>query len=65
MRVLGVAGSLRRASHNRQLLRAAAALLPPGVELVEFDGLKAIPPFDEDDESEPAPAVSALAQCDR
>jgi chromate reductase len=51
MRVLGVAGSLRRASHNRKLLRAAGALLPPEVEFVEFDGLKAIPPYDEDDES--------------
>ncbi|MDQ6822635.1 MAG: NADPH-dependent FMN reductase [Solirubrobacteraceae bacterium] len=51
MRVLGVSGSLRRGSHNRQLLRAAAKLLPPGTEFVEFDGLKAIPPFDEDDEA--------------
>ena len=58
MRVLGVAGSLRRASYNRQLLRAAAQLLPPGAELVEFDALKAIPPFDEDDEGRPAPAVT-------
>jgi chromate reductase, NAD(P)H dehydrogenase (quinone) len=59
MRVLGVAGSLRHASHNRQLLRAAARLLPPGAELVEFEGLKTIPPFDEDDESNPPLAVSA------
>ena len=57
MRVLGVPGSLRRASYNRQLLRAAAQLLPPGAELVEFDALKAIPPFDEDDEASAAPAV--------
>jgi chromate reductase len=57
MRVLGISGSLRRDSHNRRLLRAAAALLPPGAELVEFDALKAIPPFDEDDEQAPADAV--------
>ncbi len=57
MRVLGVAGSLRRASHNRELLRAAAELLPPAVELVEYDGLKAVPPFDEDDEPAPGAAV--------
>jgi chromate reductase len=57
MRVLGISGSLRRDSHNRRLLRAAAALLPPGAELVEFDALKAIPPFDEDDELAPADAV--------
>ncbi len=57
MRVLGISGSLRRDSHNRRLLRAAAALLPPEAELVEFDALKAIPPFDEDDEQAPADAV--------
>ena len=59
MRVLGIAGSLRRDSHNRRLLRAAAQLLPPGAEPAEFDGLKAIPPFDEDDEHDPAPPVLA------
>ena len=53
MRVLGITGSLRSDSHNRRLLRAAAALLPPEAEFVEFDGLKAIPPFDEDDEAAP------------
>jgi chromate reductase, NAD(P)H dehydrogenase (quinone) len=57
MRVLGIVGSLRRDSHNLRLLRAAALLLPPEVELVEFAALKAIPPFDEDDEAAPAAAV--------
>jgi chromate reductase len=57
MRVLGVAGSLRRASLNRQLLRAAAELLPPAAELVEFAGLKYLPPFDEDDEPAPGEVV--------
>jgi chromate reductase, NAD(P)H dehydrogenase (quinone) len=58
MRLLGIAGSLRRDSHNRRLLRAARALLPPDAVLIEFDGLKAIPAFDEDDESLPVPAVA-------
>ncbi len=57
MRVLGITGSLRSDSHNGRLLRAAAQLLPPDAELVEFDGLKAIPPFDEDDEAAPGAAV--------
>ena len=57
MRVLGISGSLRRDSHNRRLLRAAAELLPPGAELVEFGGLKAVPPYDEDDE--PSPTIGA------
>jgi chromate reductase len=60
MRVLAISGSLRRDSHNRRLLRAAADLLPPGAELVEFDGLKALPHFDEDDEHDPGAAVLAL-----
>ncbi|HTZ86540.1 MAG TPA: NAD(P)H-dependent oxidoreductase [Solirubrobacteraceae bacterium] len=57
MRVLGVAGSLRSDSHNQRLLRVAAGLLAPEAEFVEFTGLKAIPPFDEDDEGAPGEAV--------
>jgi chromate reductase len=57
MRVLAVSGSLRRDSHNSRLLRAAAQQLPPGVELELYEGLKQIPPFDEDDEGSPAPEV--------
>jgi chromate reductase len=60
VRVLGISGSLRRDSHNTKLLRAAGNLLPPGAELVEFEGLKAVPPFDEDDEHQPGAAVEAL-----
>jgi chromate reductase, NAD(P)H dehydrogenase (quinone) len=60
MRILGISGSLRRGSHNRRLLRAAAELLPPGVAFEEWDGLATLPAFDEDLE-EPAPAsVQAL-----
>src|SRR3954447_16800807 len=55
MRVLGISGSLRRDSYNTKLLREAGRLLPPGVELVEFDGLKAVAPFDADDEAAPIP----------
>jgi chromate reductase, NAD(P)H dehydrogenase (quinone) len=58
MKVLGVAGSLRRDSHNRRLLRAAGALLPPGVQFTEYEQLKLIPPFDEDDELAPPVAVT-------
>jgi chromate reductase len=59
MKVLGITGSLRRDSHSQRLLRAAAALLPPEVEFVEWSGLKAVPPFDEDDEPSPGPAVES------
>src|SRR5919202_1504736 len=50
MRVLGISGSLRQDSFNSGLLRAAAGVLPPGAELEVFDGLKAIPPYDADDD---------------
>jgi chromate reductase, NAD(P)H dehydrogenase (quinone) len=50
MKVLGISGSLRRDSHNGTLLRAAAELLPPPVELEVFEGLKAVEPYDEDDD---------------
>jgi chromate reductase len=61
MNVLGVSGSLRADSHNTLLLRGAAELLPAGVELELWHGLRAVPPFDEDEDIEPAPpAVAAL-----
>lgn len=66
--MLGVAGSLRRDSHNRTLLRAAGSLLPSDVEFTQYDGLKLLPPFDEDDESCPALSVAhwrdAIARAD-
>jgi chromate reductase, NAD(P)H dehydrogenase (quinone) len=65
MRILGISGSLRRGSHNRKLLRAAAAELPPGTELVEWEGLAGLPAFDEDLERTPPFAVADfLAQVD-
>jgi len=60
MKVLGISGSLRQGSYNSRLLRAAAELLPPGAELREFIDLRDIPPFDEDAEHSPPPAVVAL-----
>ena len=59
-RVLGVAGSLRAGSFNRSLLRAAGELAPAGMEIVTFDGLREIPPYDADVEAreEPAPVAA-------
>ena len=62
MRVLGISGSLRRDSHNTELLRAAASLLPSGVEFEIYDGLKDIPPFDEDHEGDAPQAVHRLRE---
>jgi chromate reductase, NAD(P)H dehydrogenase (quinone) len=60
MRILGIAGSLRAASHNRKLLRAAGDHLPPGASLVEWMGLAEIPAFNEDEELDPPAAVQAF-----
>jgi chromate reductase, NAD(P)H dehydrogenase (quinone) len=48
MRILGISGSLRRDSLNSALLRAASERLPAGAELVPFEGLGEIPPYDAD-----------------
>ena len=59
IRVLGIAGSLRKASFNRGVLRAATELAPEGVsiEIFELDG---IPGFNQDDEQNPPEEVAEL-----
>jgi len=47
LRVLGISGSLRKASFNTAVLRAAVELAPPGMT-VETADLRAIPLYDED-----------------
>lgn len=56
MRVLGFAGSLRKASYNKAMLRAAVEVAPKDVELEIFD-LEGIPPFNEDIEKDPPAKV--------
>jgi chromate reductase, NAD(P)H dehydrogenase (quinone) len=60
MRILGIAGSIRRGSHNRRLLRAAGDALPSGADLVAWDGLPELPAFDEDFETTPPEPVREL-----
>ncbi len=59
LRILGMAGSLRRASYNRAALRAATQLVPDGVtlDIAELDG---IPAFNQDDEQTPPVTVVEL-----
>ncbi len=56
IRILGFAGSLRKGSYNKALLRAAGELLPEGVTLETFD-LEGIPPFNQDVEKTPPERV--------
>lgn len=51
MKVIGIAGSLRKHSYNAALLRAAAELAPPELEL-EIASLRDIPLYDADLEAE-------------
>jgi chromate reductase len=62
MRVLGISGSLRRDSHNTELLRAAATLLPSGVEFELYEGLRDIPPYDEDEDNSQVQPVLDLKE---
>src|SRR5919199_5301577 len=57
MRILAISGSLRRDSYNTGLLRAAAEEAPDDVEIVLWDGLKEIPPYDADEDVVPGPAA--------
>jgi chromate reductase, NAD(P)H dehydrogenase (quinone) len=59
VRILGIPGSLRKASFNLAALRAAQELLPPDATLEIFD-LEGIPPFSEDDERTPPAHVIGL-----
>ena len=63
MRILAIPGSIRRDSHNARLLRHLAERAPAGVEIEVWDGLRSIPPYDQDQDEAagqgPAP-VAAL-----
>ncbi len=54
--ILGFAGSLRKNSFNRSILRAALELVPEDGKLEIFD-LEGIPPFNQDLESQPPEKV--------
>jgi chromate reductase, NAD(P)H dehydrogenase (quinone) len=62
IRVLAISGSLRAVSSNGAVLDAAAALSPPGVVVIRYEGLAALPAFNPDldvEGAEPPPAVAA------
>jgi chromate reductase, NAD(P)H dehydrogenase (quinone) len=50
IRILAISGSLRAGSSNTMLLRAAAELVPEGVEVILFGGIGDLPHFNPDRE---------------
>jgi chromate reductase, NAD(P)H dehydrogenase (quinone) len=63
MKILAISGSLRAASHNTALLRAAGELGPEGVEVELYRGLELLPPYNEDwDTDHPPPEVDRLRE---
>ena len=67
MEVLGISGSLRRASYNSALLRAAAVEVPAGIAFRVWGGLPTIPAYNDDIDVAPLPVVAfrrALARAD-
>lgn len=56
VKILGIAGSLRRESFNKSALRAATQLVPEGasIEIYDIDGF---PGFNQDDEQNPPSKV--------
>lgn len=61
IRILGIAGSLRKKSYNRAALNAAADLLPEGATLEIFD-IDGLPGFNEEDEQNPQAKIVELKQ---
>jgi NAD(P)H-dependent FMN reductase len=57
-KILGISGSLRRASYNTALLRAATKLMPPQTTL-EVGSIRGIPLYDGDVEAQGIPATVA------
>jgi len=55
--VLGIAGSLRRDSHNRALLRLAQEIAPPGMRVRSWEALGTVPLYDGDLEAKGIPAA--------
>ena len=62
MKIVAISGSLRAASVNTALLRAAAGLAPEGVEVTLCEDVATLPHFNPDIEIPPPPAVARWQQ---
>jgi chromate reductase, NAD(P)H dehydrogenase (quinone) len=61
LKILGIAGSLRKGSFNRSALRAAAGLVPDGaeIEIYDIDGFEG---FNQDKDQDPPEKVKEFKQ---
>jgi chromate reductase, NAD(P)H dehydrogenase (quinone) len=57
--ILGISGSLRKRSFNTALLRAAKELVPEGMSIEIYTGLREIPPYDGDLDTDAPPGPVA------
>ncbi len=67
LHVIALSGSLRAASVNTALLRAAAVLAPPGVVVTLYEEMGSLPHFNPDQETPPAAVArwqTLLLGCD-
>jgi chromate reductase, NAD(P)H dehydrogenase (quinone) len=65
VRIIAISGSLRAASSNAALLRAAALVSPADVDIILYEGLGTLPHFNPDldaEGAEPPPSVRALRE---
>jgi len=56
IRIAAISGSLRAGSSNTAALRAAAGLVPAGVDVVLYEGIAALPFFNPDLDGDKVPA---------
>jgi chromate reductase, NAD(P)H dehydrogenase (quinone) len=62
IKILGIAGSLRKGSYNKAALRAAQRLAPSNAAIEIFESLTDIPPYNQDLQNEPPEPVKALKE---
>src|SRR5687768_3855814 len=65
MKIVAISGSLRSASSNGVLLRAAARIAPEDVSIVLYDGLGRLPHFNPDDDREGAEPPAEVGELRR
>jgi chromate reductase len=64
LQVIAISGSLRAGSYNTALVRAARRHAPHGIDVAPYEGLRDLPPYDQDRDTEDAlpPEVRELRE---